>query len=351
MDFTREPIIETVITPKEGCKLVVRSSKNGGQEEYFVDAVEVVSFGNASFFRSLERPKCFLVPVTDYEVLEVREARMILKHVGVDRSSIKIGGGRDGGVRSMRDLARENGDKKEEGNGIERMDPFDTQKSSNSEETPSSFDLSTKEKFDKKKGRRQHRRRRGREESEEIPPESDPSAASLPIQEAPPINEPKKRRGRTPYTSKDEQSHLEGPISNHEDVVSSQGKEGNRPISTLLPPPPMLISETIARYKDDVMFKGAFFSKEEQEATNEAAQEERFQEVMQSLVTTEVDFKKDPDGEPKKTIEDPFALLGRDPTQPLITDSMLELPLDFNSEMPLEDIRDDLWDFSEKAPE
>lgn len=50
MDFTREPIIETVITPKEGCKLVVRSSKTVGQEEYFVDAVEVVTFGNAIFF-------------------------------------------------------------------------------------------------------------------------------------------------------------------------------------------------------------------------------------------------------------------------------------------------------------
>ena len=59
VDFTREPIVETVITPKEGCKLVVRSSKSSGQEEYFVDAVEVVSFGTSFFFRSLERPKSF----------------------------------------------------------------------------------------------------------------------------------------------------------------------------------------------------------------------------------------------------------------------------------------------------
>lgn len=94
MDFTREPIIETVITPKEGCKIVVRSSKNVGQEEYFVDALEVVSFGKAMFFRSLEKPKAFLVPANDYEILEVREARMVLKNVGLDRS-IKIGGGRE----------------------------------------------------------------------------------------------------------------------------------------------------------------------------------------------------------------------------------------------------------------
>ena len=106
MDFTREPIIQTVITPKEGRKIVVRSSKNSGQEEYFVDALEVVSFGSAIFYRSLERPKSFLVPVSDYEVLEVREARMVLKNVGVDRA-IKIGGGRDAVVRGGRDHTHE----------------------------------------------------------------------------------------------------------------------------------------------------------------------------------------------------------------------------------------------------
>lgn len=96
MNFTREPIIETVITPREGCKLVVRSSKANGQEDYFVDAVEVVSFGHSFFFRSSEKPKSFLVPVSDYEILELRETRMVLKHVPTERS-VKIGGGRDAG--------------------------------------------------------------------------------------------------------------------------------------------------------------------------------------------------------------------------------------------------------------
>ncbi|MGD2169115.1 MAG: hypothetical protein PVI40_02600 [Chlamydiota bacterium] len=90
MNFTREPIIETVITPREGCKLVIRSSKGGG-EDYFVDAVEVISFGNALFFRSLERPKSFLLPVSDYEVLELKETRMVLKNVSSEKS-IKING-------------------------------------------------------------------------------------------------------------------------------------------------------------------------------------------------------------------------------------------------------------------
>jgi len=98
VNFTREPIVETVITPKEGCKLVIRNSKGGGQEEFFVDAVEVVSFGNSLFFRSTERPKSFLVPVSDYEVLELKETRMVLKNVAHERS-IKIGGGRENGAR------------------------------------------------------------------------------------------------------------------------------------------------------------------------------------------------------------------------------------------------------------
>ena len=71
MNFTREPIIETIISPKDGYKLCVRNSKVAGAEEFFVDAIEVVSFGNSFFFRGIERPKPFLVPVSDYEIFEV----------------------------------------------------------------------------------------------------------------------------------------------------------------------------------------------------------------------------------------------------------------------------------------
>lgn len=95
MNYTREPIIETVITPKEGCKLVLRNSKKGHeQEDHLVDAVEVVSFGNSLFFRSQERPKPFLLPVSDYEVIELKETKMVLKAVSHDRS-IKIAGGKE----------------------------------------------------------------------------------------------------------------------------------------------------------------------------------------------------------------------------------------------------------------
>lgn len=93
MNFTREPIIETVITPKDGFKLTIRNSKGGSQEEYSVDAIEVVSFGQSMFFRSQERPKSFLLPVTDYEVIEVKETRVVLKNAPLE-GSIKIGGGK-----------------------------------------------------------------------------------------------------------------------------------------------------------------------------------------------------------------------------------------------------------------
>lgn len=90
MDFTRDPIIETIISPKDGYKLSVRNSRGPSQEEYLVNALEVVSFGSALFLRSLEKPKPFLLPIADYEIVEVKEARMVLKNVSLDKP-IKIG--------------------------------------------------------------------------------------------------------------------------------------------------------------------------------------------------------------------------------------------------------------------
>ncbi len=93
VNFTREPIIETVITPKEGSKLVIRNSNGSHQEDYGVSSVEVVSFGKSFFFRSLEKPKPFLLPVSEYEVIEMREIRTVLKKPKTEKT-IKIGGGK-----------------------------------------------------------------------------------------------------------------------------------------------------------------------------------------------------------------------------------------------------------------
>lgn len=244
MDFTREPIIETVITPKEGCKLVVRSSKSTGQEEYFVDAVEVVSFGHSFFFRSLERPKAFLVPVSDYEILEVREARMVLKNVGIDRA-IKIGGGRDAQMRGAREQPPEKAEP-----GISTEEP-------SSEEAPQQPAVAAEakggERLDKKRDRRRnYRRRRGREEEGAVAeegrePESKEATHKVELPE--PRNFPE-----------GEESPLVPPITTSSILTS------------LLPPPPTLISETIARYKDNALFRGAFYSKEESKGPSEEEQ-------------------------------------------------------------------------------
>lgn len=238
VDFTREPIIETIITPKDGCKLVVRSSKSTGQEEYFVDAVEVVAFGHAFFFRSLERPKSFLVPVSDYEVLEVREARMVLKNVAPDRS-IKIGGGREGQVRASREA-----EKVELTTAQVEEEVIVTEGVEGAQPTEGASETRPDTRLDKKRDRRRHYRKRkgGREEGkEEAAPEAAPSI--------PPLED-----------DKIDLPPPENPEGGDLSAVST-------PLlfSSLLQPPPTLISETIGRYRENALFKSAFFLTEEEE--------------------------------------------------------------------------------------
>ncbi len=210
MNFTREPIVETVITPREGCQLLLRNSKGNGPEEFFVDAVEVVSFGHSLFFRSLERPRSFLVPMSDYEVLEQKETRMALKNPGSERS-IKIGGGRDMPIRSQ--PARE---------------PSEEVAAPRSEAPGESFPQQAQQqqpgdRFDKKRDRRRSRRRRGGGSFESRPQEGGAPSEGQPetFQNAPTQN------------------------GGERDV------EGQAPsfISKLFPPPPTLIKETLSRYK------------------------------------------------------------------------------------------------------
>lgn len=270
MDFTREPIIETVITPKEGCKIVVRSSKNVAQEEYFVDALEVVSFGSALFFRSLEKPKAFLVPASDYEILEVREARMVLKNVGLDRS-IKIGGGRES--KAVKEPA------------IEKADTLESEPSSVEEQAASDR---TEKKRDR---RRQQRRRRGREET---------------VKEEAPALASDQEGGSTEVT----QSNGEGKLAEGGPQVVSTTTF----MSALLPPPPTLISETISRYKENGLFKNAFYSKEEVEAAKEESESSE-PEIAKDEVEEKVNEALQPSFE-AETNPSPFATFWDDMTEP-----------------------------------
>lgn len=272
MDFTREPIVESVITPKEGCKIVVRSSKTVGQEEYFVDALEIVSFGNAIFFRSMEKPKAFLVPASDYEVLEVREARMVLKNVGLDRS-IKIGGGRE--PKAAKEPV------------AEKEELVSQEAAVVSEELATAHENRAEKKRDR---RRQQRRRRGREEitkEEQVPSEISKIAEG--------------------QASTEEIQALDegGAIETHAPQATTPSF-----LSSLLPPPPTLISETIGRYKD--LYKSAFYSKEEVEAVKEEEKEEQ-EEILSKGIQESIPPIKE--GEEPSS---PFATFWDDIAEPVI---------------------------------
>ncbi len=133
MDFTREPLVETVVTPKEGFKLIIRSSTGRALEEYSVGAVEVVGFGNCYFFRSLEKPKAFLLPMTEYEVVEARETRTVLKKPQIEKS-IKIGGGRKASTNREEEDSSKEGPKKR---SRKRHSPDEKTEAPKSEEKPS----------------------------------------------------------------------------------------------------------------------------------------------------------------------------------------------------------------------
>ncbi len=243
MDYTREPIIETIITPREGCKLVVRSSKASGLEEYFVDALEVVSFGSSFFFRSKERPKAFLVPCTDYEVLEVRETRMVLKNVAADRT-IKIAGGKESTkIERTEKEIKEAATAKEEKSGRKRK------KSVAAKEEPPKKESEVKGDKGRERKRLYKKRREGRAGDAEVPNE-EKKTVNFPRLVLPP---PDIEKGRGASFSGKETPKL---------VIGGQ-KTSGRVEKPHVPAPPLLISETISRYREDELFKQAFFEKGE----------------------------------------------------------------------------------------
>ncbi len=214
MNFTREPIIETVITPKEGNKLIVKSSKSDKGEEYLVDAVEVVSFGQALFFRSIERPKAFLVPIGDYEVVEGKEIRQPLKTTFLDKT-VKIGGGKEASTK------KENYEKEEAGDKTENTAPSFVE----GEETGNNPNNNNK------RDHRRRRRRRGGKEREE-------NSKMLPSR--PPIE------SNSIPSNQGETSPENGKENAKEAVISPPT------FSQLIPPPTKLISESLKKYKETV---------------------------------------------------------------------------------------------------
>lgn len=244
MDFTREPIIETVITPREGYRLVVRSSKGAGSEEHFVDALEVVSFGSGIFFRSLERPKPFIVPVADYEVLEVREPRMVLKTPGEHGAKAptqrlkavdpqKAEAARD----ALRDAARDTSNAPQEPAAGAQVGPDGKLERG-------------ADRNDKRRDRRRGFRRRRGGKDDAGRPEGSSEEGSL--DEA--------QMGQEPG----QEMPVEGPTTVSE--VASKVPSSTPMLSSILPPPTKLIRDDLKRLRED--YKGAFYINDDKDESS-----------------------------------------------------------------------------------
>ena len=250
MDYTREPIVETIITPKDGYRIAVRSSKVPGQEEYIVEALEVVSFGTTCFFRNLERPKAFMVPASDYEILEVREPRVSLKAASLEgtiRAPIP---------REVQKPPRE----------VEKKEPVSAPKEfpmpmAGREESPAEEELSetssqpvaVEGRHERRRERRrgQKRRRGGREESSAE--ESHESVVKPELTE----------RGASPTVEAPSES--EGLLSleavKEPPVIPS--------IPTVIPPPTTLIRDDLERLRRNKQYEGAFYIREPEAVVKE----------------------------------------------------------------------------------
>lgn len=253
MNFTREPIIETVITPKDGYKLTIRNTKGGSQEEYSVDAIEVVSFGQSMFFRSLERPKSFLLPVTDYEVVEVKETRVVLKNAPLE-GSIKIAGGKV-------------------------TKPAMTPTKEHEEKAQPVANKSSDEGFDERPSRRRKTSMRRRRQEQEANENSNKQLADNKASKgliAPPILEGEKKLEADAEVSP---LQLEAPIS----TSMFRG---------LIPPPPGLISEKLQHEKYSPYMKDA---KEEKVQSVEEGQEDNSLESPQEYaIVVDNDIEETP---------------------------------------------------------
>lgn len=253
MDFTREPIVESIVTPREGHRIVVRSSKNVGHEEYFVDALEIVSFGNSVFFRSSERPKPFVVPAGDYEILEVREPRVVLKAPSIS-GTVKIGGQKEPTkeqpvARPSKEIkqAKEFVSQVEERMPVEEEEivesfvketvvpPIEKSVENVPEEASSTAPTEIRSQDRKKDRRGRFRKRRGAKE-EGMP------AVVAPVES-------------TGVQNFEDSEKKDKPLVSHG--------------GTLLPPPPTLIKDDIERLRKDDTFKGAFYIKEDKSEEKE----------------------------------------------------------------------------------
>lgn len=206
MHFTREPIIESILSARDGFKLVLRNSKTQGGAEISAEVVEIVSFSGAVFYRSQDRSKNFLLPASDYEINEVKDARLVLKNISIEKSN------------KLQNPPKEPIAHESQAGDVDldlEMTEEDASSAAQGQGQPQPQHSSRQER------RRERRRNRRRRHSEERHGEEKKDVASESGEDA----------------QNQESSGLEQPVA---------------PIPTLnlIPPPPTLISQTLARYKE-----------------------------------------------------------------------------------------------------
>jgi hypothetical protein len=290
--FTREPILETIISARDGQKISIRkASSQAGEtsEEYIVDSVEVVSFGGNLFFRSQEKPKPFLLPTAHYELVEVKETRIVLKSANLEKS-IKIGGGKE---QPHHKAAKEH--------PAEIIVEEIEQDSEKPEEVlPKQenvqYSAQMESRADRKRDRR--KRRRGRDERE--------------WQERNAQQQAMASQSTEDVAAKAQVIGQETNIissSAEQETPSEQGTQVPPviPFATLIPPPTTLISETLSRYKE-VMFGEMSTKKDAKGAVPEEA--ETIIEIQEEVIYEE----KKPEAQDNNASDEPLTRVRLDET-------------------------------------
>lgn len=204
MHFTREPIVESVLSARDGYKLVLKNSKSASTTDVSAEVIEIVSFAGTLFYRSQDRSKNFLLPASDFELSEVKDARLVLKNISLEKSN------------KLNNLQRE---------ALPSDSELHDEALQGDDELPLETEGSNQAGSESKNNRLERRRER--------------------------------RRNRRRRHSEDKKEGVVAESTPQDEVVEKvQAEENNQPIVptlNLIPPPPTLISQTLARYKDKTL--------------------------------------------------------------------------------------------------
>lgn len=208
MHFTREPIIESVLSARDGYKLVLKNSKLSSTTDISAEVIEIVSFAGTLFYRSQDRSKNFLLPASDFEISEIKDARLVLKNISLEKSS-KLQNIQKEAVASESTFDEEEA-KVDENQGQVEV-----------EASTQAIASGQNNRLERRRERRRNRRRRHSEERQ---------------------NDEKKEAGTLETNGQDEVV---------EKVQLDETSSTNvAPVLNLIPPPTTLISQTLARYKE-----------------------------------------------------------------------------------------------------